>query len=815
MKRLHWLLATIPLVLLPRSVRAQDIEVPILVMEAPEVDTGETDEELDLANLVTTAAKGVTTVQEAPAIITIIPGDELRDLRTRNLEETLDIIPGFLRYGAMHGQFPFLAVRGTLQAILFLRDGVSMFDGAFNAPSLGRGIPLETIKRIELVSGPGGVLWGANSFLGIANVITKDAEDVDGIEASAGLGDGDGDRGAYRGYVMAGLPRLFGSDDVKLFAHASFESYVGTVYSRPNHMFSTPLPNPNSLFIYGPSAEPDPKRSVIFNFDGKLSVGKFNLYWAYPYMERYFGFTFPGALVLEDYQEDRLRDANGMLECTSTGRNDPVVFSPDRCIDRGRAARQNAINWYERYGILEWRDRFSRTAGATAKAYFIEFRRKFEALQILPPVPSLLEGGLSFEVDGTNYRAGASFDGDVELSKKVRLLYGGEAFNDWWPDTTTPGGSRQGAGTQVIFWGPYDLSKLPLPCPRTGTWDGSQVIDATYVEDCPLTFTFKVHRTVFGAFASAQYRPTERLILDGGVRLQVAPDVYSSEEDQSRGYPLQPIVAAAAVYEFVPNWHVKLNYTEGFRPPVFNNTDSNGQAVEIDGRRDLEVEHSQSFQTEINARLLKGKKRIRELNLRADYSYTVIENFITFVGGRYENVGDRGIHSAEFLSKLYLKGGHRMQLGYTWVATDTADKGAFWSMPEHWFHVASVVRLGGGFEAHGIVRVIGAFEDPNRRVEHRGLMADPVTGHADPANSSQTVAVQPWELVVDRIPPGGELQLGLTYTTGKLSVQATAYNALNARHFQPDAFNDHQPRLEILPNAYEDFRFFASATYSY
>ena len=31
-------------------------------------------------------------------------------------------------------------------------------------------------KRLEVVTGPGGVLWGANSFLGIVNVITKDAE---------------------------------------------------------------------------------------------------------------------------------------------------------------------------------------------------------------------------------------------------------------------------------------------------------------------------------------------------------------------------------------------------------------------------------------------------------------------------------------------------------------------------------------------------------------------------------------------------------------------------------------------------------------
>src|SRR5262249_47328252 len=62
---------------------AQQIEVPVLVLEGPEAESGEVDTELNLANLVQSAAKGVTTVQEAPAIITIIPGDDLLDRNTR------------------------------------------------------------------------------------------------------------------------------------------------------------------------------------------------------------------------------------------------------------------------------------------------------------------------------------------------------------------------------------------------------------------------------------------------------------------------------------------------------------------------------------------------------------------------------------------------------------------------------------------------------------------------------------------------------------------------------------------------------------
>src|SRR5262245_52219565 len=49
-------------------------------------------EDIDVANLVTSAAKGVTTVQEAPAIITIITADEIKQRGFRTLPEVLSTI---------------------------------------------------------------------------------------------------------------------------------------------------------------------------------------------------------------------------------------------------------------------------------------------------------------------------------------------------------------------------------------------------------------------------------------------------------------------------------------------------------------------------------------------------------------------------------------------------------------------------------------------------------------------------------------------------------------------------------------------------
>jgi len=807
MRRLFW--ATFLLVL---PAAAQQVEVPVLVMESPEAEPGEVDTDLNLANLVQTAAKGVTTVQEAPAIITIIPADEIVDRGARTLSDVVDRVPGWIRYGGEFNQFPSLNPRGEFQATLLLRDGVSMFDSMVNIATVSREQPLETIKRLEVVTGPGGVLWGANSFLGVINIITKDAEDVNGVEASVGVGTGTGDQNVLRGYVMAGATKLFGTA-LKLFIHGSFETYQGQIIESPNHLFGSPTPNPNGLSLYGGIVDSDPEQSMLFDFDGKLSSGPLSLYWSIPYGTMFYSMGFPGGIVRNHLAEDDQRDPmTGQLLCTPVDLRDPNAGNPnDDCIDRGRAYRRDEIDFYERYGILEYKNRFSNRAGITAKAYFIQFVRQFDPLTILNPIPQLLEGGLGFQADLTNYRTGASLDGDVQLGDNIRLLYGGEAFHEWLPDSTVD--SRQGAGVEAVFWGPYNLNVLPLSCPRTAMWDGTQPINVKFVPGCPVTFAFAADRTVFGGFAALQWRATPRLIFDAGLRLQAAPNALGT-----RGYDPTPVGEAAVVYEFIPDWHVKLNFTQGFRPPVFNNTDSNPQAVELAGHPALNVETSTAYQGEINARLLKGRRKIRELDLRADVSYTRLDNVIIVQNGSYVNGAPRGVTSAELLAKLYLKGDHRIELGYTWLKTDSGDIGAFRTYPEHWFNVGGVVSLiPRTLEINATLRVWGAFEDPNLRVEVRDNTYDPATGSASIAVPGQVTTILPTENVLDRIPSSGELQLGvrLRLMKDKLQIAATSDNLLNARHYYPDPFSDFEPRTEYIPNPYADWRVFTSVTYSY
>lgn len=812
----HGILATLLLAAATGTASAQeagpiDIEVPTIVTDSGAGVDGPTgpDDELDLANVVQSAAKGVTTVQEAPVIVTVITADEIADRQYQTIDQILDTVPGYMRLGVVHSQFPTVAVRGTVQAVQLLHDSVSMFDPYVNVATFQRLQPLETIKRIETITGPGGVLWGANSFLGVVNIITKDAEDVDGVEVGGQVGDGNGDRSNARVYVMAGLPDLM-KGKAKLFLHSAFESYIGPGFEMPLHMFSAPLPQPNSVTFYGPLTTADPARSYLFNFFAKFTVGKVQLRVQAPYAERHTPLGFPGFVARKDLPEDAI--------CSpSTGPFDPQVDPTDNCLDRLRASRDNQINFLDRYVVAEYK---ARTAGGKAgvnlKAYGVQFVRAFPQLGILSPVPALLEGGLAFSFDATTYRVGGAFDGDFELPGNLRVNYGAEAFKEVAAESVVD--AIQGDGIEARFIGPYVLDRLPLPCPREPfTNETTGMRESRIIAGCPLTFAFPSDRTVGGVYANPQWRPSKKLILDAGARLQVSPESLGTQS-----YPLTTLFSGTAVWNFIPSWHLKLNYAEGFRPPVYNNVSSNGEAVQIDGRADLEVETSQAVQAEVNARIFKGERRIRELSFRLDYSYTKLENLIQIVAGRYENTADRAMNAGEALAKLYIQGGHRLELSYSFLQIYTRDKGQHKSFPEHMFHLSGVFNvIDDKLSMFTNLRVVGAMEDPNRLVEHRdhgydmdapipGTVVNQTTGLAGP------VRVNPTDLVLDRLPPAGDLSLGFTLTPmEKLSIRGTVFNAFNARYYQPDAFYDYEPRLEFLPNPWEDWRAYISATYTH
>src|SRR5207245_9239820 len=74
--------------------------------------------------------------------------------------------------------------------LLVLIDGRSVYTPLFSGVFWDvQDVLLEDIERIEVISGPGGTLWGVNAVNGVVNIITRSAAGTHGALVAAGAGD--------------------------------------------------------------------------------------------------------------------------------------------------------------------------------------------------------------------------------------------------------------------------------------------------------------------------------------------------------------------------------------------------------------------------------------------------------------------------------------------------------------------------------------------------------------------------------------------------------------------------------------------------
>jgi iron complex outermembrane receptor protein len=152
----------------------------------------------DLADInVTSVSRTDQPLSDAPAAIYVISHDDIARSGALTIPEMLRLAPNLQVYQTGPGQWVVTArgLNGSLQAqnfsnkLLVLVDGrtvyTPLFSGVFwDLPDV---LP-DSIDRIEVISGPGATLWGANAVNGVINVITRSAAQLDGAYAAARLG---------------------------------------------------------------------------------------------------------------------------------------------------------------------------------------------------------------------------------------------------------------------------------------------------------------------------------------------------------------------------------------------------------------------------------------------------------------------------------------------------------------------------------------------------------------------------------------------------------------------------------------------------
>ncbi|MFC3152054.1 TonB-dependent receptor plug domain-containing protein [Litoribrevibacter euphylliae] len=139
---------------------------------------------------VTTATKTREAVSKSGSSMSVITAEDLRAMGARTLLDALKRLPG-LGISDVNAGMTSLEVRGVktdfAEKVLFLINGHSINNNLANggASTSYNTFIVDDIRRVEVVRGPGSALYGANAFVAVVNIVTKTADDVQGVEVTA------------------------------------------------------------------------------------------------------------------------------------------------------------------------------------------------------------------------------------------------------------------------------------------------------------------------------------------------------------------------------------------------------------------------------------------------------------------------------------------------------------------------------------------------------------------------------------------------------------------------------------------------------
>ena len=142
---------------------------------------------LDLKSLldlkVTTASKFSEKLSDAPGVMSVVTRDELKRFGGLTLREILERVPGLAGTVASFTDRSIIAARGDQTKVngghvLFLINGRptrEVLEGGLIGDLL-ESFPVNVLEKIEVIRGPGSVLYGSNAFSAVVNLITQRAD---------------------------------------------------------------------------------------------------------------------------------------------------------------------------------------------------------------------------------------------------------------------------------------------------------------------------------------------------------------------------------------------------------------------------------------------------------------------------------------------------------------------------------------------------------------------------------------------------------------------------------------------------------------
>jgi iron complex outermembrane receptor protein len=150
----------------------------------------------ELSNIViTSVSKKPERLADAAASVFVITADDIRRSGATSVAEALRLAPN-LQVAQSNGSSYAITARGLNGSnnsgpnkLLVMIDGRSVYSPLFSGVFWDvQDVVLEDIERIEVISGPGGTMWGVNAVNGVINITTRMAQHTQGKLLSLAAG---------------------------------------------------------------------------------------------------------------------------------------------------------------------------------------------------------------------------------------------------------------------------------------------------------------------------------------------------------------------------------------------------------------------------------------------------------------------------------------------------------------------------------------------------------------------------------------------------------------------------------------------------
>jgi len=139
--------------------------------------------------VVVSATRIPQAVRDLGVSVSVVPRERIEELQAQNVGEVLAEVTDARvnSYGSMGAESTITLRGSTKQQVLVMVDGRSVNVGSVGTADLSL-YPVDQIERIEVIRGPGSVLYGAGAMAGVVNIVTRDPPEKFTTDLAASYG---------------------------------------------------------------------------------------------------------------------------------------------------------------------------------------------------------------------------------------------------------------------------------------------------------------------------------------------------------------------------------------------------------------------------------------------------------------------------------------------------------------------------------------------------------------------------------------------------------------------------------------------------